>query len=119
MIDNESCPESQLPAEQELQLVLEGEVRIGSAATLHDLALRAARESTRALVDCARVDYLDTSAVQILLALKKACTSRDGYCRLVNVPAPVVGSLQRLGLAGLLVEENPPDSPSSSRPGEV
>ncbi|MDY3552958.1 STAS domain-containing protein [Gemmata sp. JC717] len=68
--------------------------------------LRAAQLAARAgggvVVDCSAAPFLATSAVQVLLALQRACRAREQAFALVGVSEPAAAYLRLAGLAGLL-----------------
>lgn len=53
------------------RLVLSGKVTVTHAGPLHHAAVELAQRGTDVTVDCSAVEYLDTSAVQLLISLAR------------------------------------------------
>jgi anti-anti-sigma factor len=83
----------------EWTLSLSGIVDVAEARVLHTLAREAAGAGPKVIV--ARLhglETLDTSATQVLLALRQSLGARGGRLSLEGTPASVVALWQRAGL---------------------
>ncbi len=80
-------------------LGLSGVVDVGEASVLHAAAREAERDAPRAVVvRLEKVDGLDTSAIQILLALERALATSGRVLRLESPPPAVAELWRRAGL---------------------
>lgn len=86
-------------------LLLQGGVDIFFAAELHQAALKLLDSGEDAEVLCAQLERLDTSALQILLALKEGLAKKGKSLQLAGVPSPVADLLGLAGLADGLLEK--------------
>lgn len=82
------------------RLALSGQVTVAGATALHAAAVSLVAGGMNVCVSCAAVEYLDVSALQILLALGRELGSAGRQCDVADVP-PAVAELFRLaGLGG-------------------
>jgi anti-anti-sigma factor len=83
-------------------LHLRGEVTIYDAAFLRQAAMELIARGEEVEVCCARTTYLDTAALQVLLALKRELEARGLGLRLVQIPSAVLEVLRLVGLIAWL-----------------
>lgn len=84
---------------------LEGAVTIGLASVLKDVACRQLRAGGDLALSCARLEQIDTSGIQILLALRRELAEDGRRLELQEVPAALARAFQ---LTGLLPLPEPP-----------
>jgi len=65
------------------QLVLTGRITVGCATLFHKAALELCARGTSVSVSCAAAEYLDASAIQILLCLRRELSGRGKKCDVV------------------------------------
>lgn len=87
------------------QLLLQGTVDIFSAEELYRAALRLLERGENTMVCCERASHVDTSAFQILLALKEGLREKGKGLQMVGVPAAVVNHLRLAGLGDVFLQE--------------
>lgn len=83
-------------------LLLDGVVSIIAADELVDAARQIASAGGRVVVDCADVEHLDTSTLQILVALERQLASKGRALTLTGVKPAVQAYVELAGLAGEL-----------------
>lgn len=71
------------------RLRLQGTINLFHAAALHAAALEVLAGHGDVRVECAEVEHLDSSALQVLLALAAALRAEGRALRLQDVPAGV------------------------------
>ncbi len=87
-------------------LLLQGVVDIFSAEELYRAALCLLERGESTVVCCEGASYLDTSAVQILLALEEGLREKGKSLHMVGVPAVVASHLRLAGLDGVFLQED-------------
>jgi anti-anti-sigma regulatory factor len=111
------------PVEENV-LRLEGSVDVSRAQRLLETAREREKASGDVMVECAAVERLDASAVQILLALKRSLEASGRTLRMQNVPDRIFELLLRTGVGQALVarttrelsDECQQDAGGASRP---
>jgi anti-anti-sigma regulatory factor len=83
-----------------VQLVLTGRVTVSEAGQFHKTARELSARGTDVTVSCERAEYLDVSAVQILLCLGRDLIGRGRRCDIVGVSEPLGEYFRLAGLAG-------------------
>jgi anti-anti-sigma regulatory factor len=86
------------PASGWSRLLLAGHVTVSSASQLHEAALRLAASGNNVTVCCAGAEYLDASAIQILISLGRDLVRRGKRCDITNVPDGVKPWFRLAGL---------------------
>jgi anti-anti-sigma factor len=87
------------------RLVLRSFLFVTDASRLHDLATSLVEQGGDVAVDCAALEAVDTSVVQVLLALGRALEARGGRLRF-TASSPVLDRLLALtGLEGAFTME--------------
>ncbi|MEY2929589.1 MAG: hypothetical protein RL033_338 [Pseudomonadota bacterium] len=86
-------------------LTLEGALASGVASALKDAACRQLREGGDLALCCARLEQIDVSGIQVLLALRRELAEDGRRLSLQEVPLPLVRTFQ---LSGLLPLPEPP-----------
>ncbi|MFJ3714286.1 STAS domain-containing protein [Streptomyces sp. NPDC090057] len=80
-----------------------GEIDHGSAGRLvRALDVSGLGERPRVIVDMARVTFIDSSGINVLLAAHRDLTAADGWLRLANASAYVLRTLQIVGIDTLV-----------------
>ena len=79
------------------QLVLTGRVTVGCAALFHQTALQVCAGGANVSVSCTAAEYLDASAIQILLCLRRELHRAGKKCE-VSVSDALKASLRAAGL---------------------
>lgn len=102
-------PDAQLVA-AEGAVELQGLYDINRAHEFHGLALTLAARTDDLILDGSRVERMDTSAAQILLALKKEVESAGRRFELRNLPRNVLSFFECIGLDAVFTT-NTGDSP--------
>lgn len=92
-------------------LVLRGRVTVEHARVLHERAAEVRLAGGDVAVDCADVERLDASALQVLLALRAALEVAGRGLVLEHVPAALDGMLRLAGAAVLLDRPERPADP--------
>ena len=87
---------------ESLALVLSGDVDIYCAAALRESAETLLQEQADIVVACEGLSHLDTSALQVLLALRRELNLRGRSLRLSGVSSAVAGILQLAGVDAAL-----------------
>ena len=77
---------------------LSGEIDVRSAENLRTAALEVLASGKPVRVDCSKVEFLDLSAFQILLALRRDLKQRSLDLELANLPDGVRTTMERAGL---------------------
>lgn len=85
----------------ELRLALRGTVGVALAPALRARALELAEDQRDVTVACDAVEHLDATALQLLIALRRAVEARGGRFTLAGVPDAVRHYLTLAGLSGL------------------
>ena len=85
----------------ELRLPLRGTVGVQLAPALRSRALELAEDHRDVTVACGEVEHLDATALQLLIALRRAVEARGGRFALADVPDAVRHYLTLAGLSGL------------------
>jgi anti-anti-sigma factor len=85
-----------------LALVLRGDVDIYCAGLLHELADTLLQEQGDVVVPCQGLTHLDTSALQIVLALRNGLQARGRSLRLTGVSAEPEILLELAGVKNAL-----------------
>lgn len=70
------------------------------AGRLRDTFADVASRNTDVEIDCHAVNYLDTSALQLLIGLEGECGHRQQDLQLINVSTELQNHLARVGLVG-------------------
>jgi anti-anti-sigma regulatory factor len=83
-------------------LVLRGRVTVEHARLLHERAVELRLAAGPVAVDCADVERLDASALQVLLALRVALLAAGRHLVLEHVPAALDATLRLAGAEALL-----------------
>lgn len=111
-------PVTDLPAidatDAELRLPLRGTVGVALAPALRARALELAEDARDVTVACDEVEHLDATALQLLVALRRAVEARGGRFALAGVPDAVRHYLTLAGLGGLATAH--PTAPSPIQP---
>ena len=79
-------------------LVLRGDVNIYCAGLFHELADSLLQEQVDVVVSCEGLAHVDTSALQLLLALRQGLEARGGSLRLECTSADLESLLQLAGV---------------------
>lgn len=87
MSDNMNCVAIERRDGDPLALVLRGDVNIYVAALLHELTEILLQEHGDIAVSCEQLTHLDTSALQIILALHQDLQTQGRSLRLTGVSA--------------------------------
>ncbi|MGC1403717.1 MAG: STAS domain-containing protein [Thermodesulfobacteriota bacterium] len=82
------------------QIITEGEVTLHNLARFQEQLLSALRDSGEVTLFCKDLTYLDTSAFQLLVALKKSLGNRSLVFQ--DVPFAILESADLLGLTTFL-----------------
>ena len=96
----------------EMRLALRGTVGVAAAPELRARALELAEDARDVTVACDEVEHLDATALQLLVALRRAVEARGGHFALSGVPDAVRHYLALAGLSGLATAHPTPHSPS-------
>jgi len=80
-------------------LHLEGVVGIAQSKRLQALALKLATSGKKVNVRCEHLQYVDCSAVQVLLALNETLKSKGTGITVQNLPDSVQQTLRNAGIA--------------------
>jgi len=104
----------------EVTILLRGQLRFDTADDVRQ-RIEKLLERTRAprlVVDCARVDFIDSQALALLLAMSRRCRDNGGELRLRN-PQPMVRKLLELTKLESLftIYQTPPTSPADTATG--
>ncbi len=86
------------------QLILRGHLHVGVAAELHQAAQRLLETGNNVTVCCQRAEHLDTSALQVLLALKEELRAQGKALDLTDVLPSVQSFIQLAGLTEAILE---------------
>jgi anti-anti-sigma factor len=86
-------------------LVLRDDVDIYCAGPLHESADALLQEQEDVVVSCEALSHLDTSALQILLALREELQTRGRSLRLAGISADVETLLRLAGVRSLLLSQ--------------
>ncbi len=95
-------PSGFVAADDNSRWLLQGEVTTSTAPGIL-LASAALPLPTTGVVDCDRVRIVDSTAVAVLLALKRRARSEQQPITFSNVPAPLMALASVYGVADLLV----------------
>ncbi|MFM8272214.1 MAG: STAS domain-containing protein [Gemmata sp.] len=82
------------------RLALGGRVVIETVAALRAAALELLAGGTNVCISCAAVEYLDVSAIQILIALGRELRAAGRECEVADVPPAVAKLFRMAGLGG-------------------
>jgi anti-anti-sigma factor len=82
------------------RVTVSGQLDIFEAAPLHQALVELARAGRPCHVDLAACDDLDSSALQIFLAFRRACEDRGGRVAFAGAQGRVARLLQWFGLDG-------------------
>jgi anti-anti-sigma factor len=85
-------------------LVLQGVVDIFEARELHQQAMAALGAGGEVTLDLEEVDRLDSSAIQILVALRQSLAAGGRSLRLEGIPPSVHDTWRLLGLGASLLQ---------------
>jgi anti-anti-sigma factor len=91
------------------RLTLAHEATIQTATLLHAQALDALARPGTVLVDCADVELMDASAIQVLLALERALAARERRMAVTRVSAAAADAMRLAGFEPARV-----DTPNAS-----
>ncbi len=80
------------------QLLLHGRVTVGCASQFHATALKLAAGDTDVTVSCETAEFLDVSALQILLCLGRDLMSRGRRCDITGVTGSLGDDFRLAGL---------------------
>jgi anti-anti-sigma regulatory factor len=86
-------------------LLLEGVVTVAAAVQLRDAAFHCANASQDVTVECAQLEHVDASVVQILISLKRELDALGYEFRMRSVPPSIVRLLAISGLSMLTQNE--------------
>lgn len=90
-------------AESVLKIVVAGEITIYDASEFKEKLDSILKESFTAIeIDLSKITKMDTSGLQILLALKKEAKAKDLFVRLVRHSHAVLKLIDLYGLTGFL-----------------
>jgi anti-anti-sigma factor len=95
-----------LAIEDRPRIELSGTIDVFLARQLLDAATGAVSAEGDVVVDCARLDRLDTSALQVLLALERQLAGQGRRILLRGVGEPVRALFGFAGVEHLLVAQN-------------
>lgn len=87
------------------EICLSGTLDVSRARELHSIALQLAEAGTDVAIDCTEVCRMDTSAVQILAALRIALERTGNSCAVVNLQPDVREHLTTVGLITAISED--------------
>lgn len=82
------------------RLVLRGRLTVADAGEFHRAAVALASAGQDVTVDCAEVERLDASALQILLALWREVERGGHHCDIVNVGEALRTDFRLTGFGG-------------------
>jgi anti-anti-sigma regulatory factor len=82
------------------RLRLRGRVGVADAAALHRAALELAAGGGDVTVDCAAAEYLDPTALQVVLSLGRELTGRGRRCDVTGVAGPLAVTFRLAGVGG-------------------
>lgn len=82
------------------RLVLGGRVRVAEAAALHQAALAAVARGGAVTVDCGAAEYLDATAIQVVLCLGRELAGRGRRCDVAGVGGPLAEAFRLAGVGG-------------------
>jgi anti-anti-sigma regulatory factor len=82
------------------RLILSGWVTVANAGDFHRAALSLCERGGHVGVDCSAAEHLDTSAVQLLLALGAEVERRGYTCEVVGASPAVRETLRLAGYVG-------------------
>jgi anti-anti-sigma factor len=85
-------------------LHLQGTVDVFLAEEFRQAALQLIAQGEDVVVDCERVEHLDTSALQILLILQEELRGKGKRLQLGGISAPVRALLRQAGLTAALLQ---------------
>jgi len=83
------------------RLILSGRVTVADAGELHRVAIALASRGHGVTVDCSEAEYLDTSAVQVLLALGRVLDRGGHPCDIVGASAVLSEDFRLTGYTGV------------------
>jgi len=95
----------------ELSLELEGIVDISRADDLHAQARAMVLQSGNVTVRCAKLERVDVSGAQVLIALRRRLRGEGRDFYVADVPPNVLASLAQAGLVEALTSTGDPGSP--------
>lgn len=80
------------------RLLLVGQVTVSSASRLHETARQLAAGGNNVTVCCAGAEYLDVSAIQVLISLGRDLVRRGKRCDITEVPDAIKKWFRLAGL---------------------
>jgi anti-anti-sigma regulatory factor len=92
-------------SDQPLRFALAGRVAMESAQELHRMAIELSRRGRDVTVCCQGVEYLDSSAIQVLLCLGRELELQNRICELTGLTGQARSDFRRVGLAHVLADE--------------
>lgn len=101
------------------RLVLSGTVSIRTARAFHAVVVDAASRGLPVTVDASALDRLDTTAIQLLLALERSQADAGLTFTVEGVTLGIRRSLQLAGLGRLLEPQVAQHATTPPRPGET
>jgi len=81
-----------------LRLALAGRLTVADAGRLYQIARDASARGTDLTICCAAVEYLDASAVQLVLALGRSLTASGRRCDVTGVTGALANLFRLVGL---------------------
>jgi anti-anti-sigma regulatory factor len=85
-------------------LILSGAANPAVARHLHEAALRAAIRELPIVLQCAELERLDASCLQVLIALRTALQASGKTLSILGMTEKVEGNVRRAGAGFLLAE---------------
>ncbi|HNY31606.1 MAG TPA: STAS domain-containing protein [Fibrobacteria bacterium] len=83
---------------------LSGELEISNVAEARDHLLQVVEAGTEATIDFSNLTEIDTSGIQLVLALRKHMSMNDRKCRIVHPSPSVAEAFELLGLLDVFDE---------------
>ena len=92
--------------QQEVQLILNGDLTIADSVNVHKEALRAVSLGVALVVDLSAATYLDAAILQLLAAVRTSATGMRIPFTLQHASEAVVNDARMLGLSKVLLDHS-------------
>lgn len=80
------------------RLELSGRVTVAASTALHAAALEIHRNQHPTIIDCSRADYIDASAMQVIISLGREMAKDQIPCDLKGIDGPAALSFRLCGV---------------------
>ena len=88
-------------ADGDVLVKVRGDLDLAAVPRLRE-AVEPAQRSVAVVIDCAALDFVDSSGLGCLVELRNRALDRGGDLRLINVPRPAARTITMGGLADVL-----------------